>query len=118
MLLSRCLSLGAQPDCQDHHVPIRSYNQLDEDEEPLEPLVPVGMPIDSREYGIGAQILQDLGVCSMRLMTNNPNPYHGLKGYGLEVLERVPLATTPRINIKVNGTSPISSSSSVQRPSR
>jgi GTP cyclohydrolase II len=48
----------------------------------------------------------------MRLMTNNPNPYHGLKGYGLEVLERVPLTTAPRINIKINGTS------SIQRPSR
>jgi len=61
---------------------------------------------------IGRWASQDLGVHTMRLMTNNPNPYHGLKGYGLEVLERVPLTTTPRNNITTNGMS------SIQRPSR
>ncbi len=48
-----------------------------------------GLPIDSREYGIGANILADLGVSSMRLMTNNPAKYGGLEGYGLDIVERV-----------------------------
>ena len=50
-----------------------------------------GSPRDTREYGVGAQILQDLGVTSLRLMTNNPAKYNGLSGYGLEVTGRVPL---------------------------
>ena len=50
-----------------------------------------GLPIDSREYGIGANILADLGVSKMRLMTNNPSKYGGLEGYGLEIVERVPI---------------------------
>ena len=50
-----------------------------------------GLPIDSREYGIGASILTDLGVTRMRLMTNNPEKYGGLTSGGLEVVERVPL---------------------------
>lgn len=51
----------------------------------------LGYPVDSREYGIGAQILADLGVTSMRLMTNNPGKYGGLAGFGLTITERVPL---------------------------
>ena len=48
-----------------------------------------GLPVDSREYGVGANILADLGVRAMRLMTNNPSKYGGLEGYGLEIVERV-----------------------------
>jgi 3,4-dihydroxy 2-butanone 4-phosphate synthase/GTP cyclohydrolase II len=55
----------------------------------------LGLPIDSREYGIGAQILVDLGVTTMRYMTNNPAKYGGLEGFGLEMAERVPLESTP-----------------------
>ena len=51
----------------------------------------LGLPADSREYGIGAQILADLGITTMRLMTNNPAKYGGLEGFGLEIVERVPL---------------------------
>ena len=51
----------------------------------------LGLPVDSREYGIGAQILVDLGITTMRLMTNNPAKLGGLEGYGLEIVERVPL---------------------------
>ena len=49
----------------------------------------LGLPADSREYGIGAQILVDLGVTTMRLMTNNPTKYGGLEGFGLDIVERV-----------------------------
>ena len=51
----------------------------------------LGLPVDSREYGIGAQILVDLGITTMRLLTNNPAKYGGLEGFGLEIVERVPL---------------------------
>ena len=50
-----------------------------------------GLPVDSREYGVGANILADLGVSKMRLMTNNPSKFGGLAGYGLEISERVPI---------------------------
>ncbi len=50
---------------------------------------------DLRDYGIGAQILHDLGVRKMRLMTNNPKKIIGLTGYGLEIVERVPLEIHP-----------------------
>jgi 3,4-dihydroxy 2-butanone 4-phosphate synthase/GTP cyclohydrolase II len=56
----------------------------------------LGFAADPRDYGIGAQILADLGVRSMRLLTNNPAKRAGLEGYGLEILERVPLEVLPR----------------------
>ena len=55
----------------------------------------LGLPIDSREYGIGAQILVDLGITTMRLMTNNPEKRSALEGFGLKVVERVPLEMEP-----------------------
>ncbi|TLM80326.1 MAG: bifunctional 3,4-dihydroxy-2-butanone-4-phosphate synthase/GTP cyclohydrolase II [Actinobacteria bacterium] len=55
----------------------------------------LGFPADLRDYGIGAQILADLGVCRMRLMTNNPRKIAGLEGYGLEITEQVPLEVPP-----------------------
>ena len=57
--------------------------------------VELGLPIDSREYGIGAQILVDLGITTMRLLTNNPAKYGGLDGFGLQMVERLPLETEP-----------------------
>ena len=59
------------------------------------PTCELGLPVDTREYGIGAQILVDLGVTTMRLMTNNPAKYGGLEGFGLDIVERVPLQPTP-----------------------
>ncbi|MEX0865324.1 MAG: bifunctional 3,4-dihydroxy-2-butanone-4-phosphate synthase/GTP cyclohydrolase II [Acidimicrobiia bacterium] len=53
--------------------------------------VNLGLPIDAREYGVGAQILYDLGVRSMRLMTNNPTKRAGIEGYGLSILEQIPI---------------------------
>ncbi len=55
----------------------------------------LGLPADARDYGIGAQILADLGVRRMRLLTNNPAKRAGLEGYGLEIVDRVPLPSTP-----------------------
>ena len=55
----------------------------------------LGLPVDSREYGIGAQILVDLGITTMRLMTNNNQKYGGLEGFGLDIVERVPIESVP-----------------------
>jgi 3,4-dihydroxy 2-butanone 4-phosphate synthase/GTP cyclohydrolase II len=57
--------------------------------------VELGLPVDSREYGIGAQILVDLGITTMRLMTNNNAKYGGLEGFGLDIVERVPIESVP-----------------------
>ncbi|KAL1564632.1 Bifunctional riboflavin biosynthesis protein RIBA 1, chloroplastic [Salvia divinorum] len=72
---------------------LRAYNLQDAGRDTVEANEELGLPVDSREYGIGAQILRDLGVRTMKLMTNNPAKYIGLKGYGLAVAFRVPLVT-------------------------
>lgn len=72
---------------------LRAYNLQDDGRDTVEANEELGLPVDSREYGIGAQILRDLGVKSMKLMTNNPTKYVGLKGYGLTVSGRIPLLT-------------------------
>ncbi|RLT28155.1 MAG: bifunctional 3,4-dihydroxy-2-butanone-4-phosphate synthase/GTP cyclohydrolase II [Chloroflexi bacterium] len=77
------------------HNKIRAYNLQDTGLDTVEANVALGLPIDSREYGIGMQILVDLGIRRMRLMTNNPTKRSGLEGYGLEVVERVELEVTP-----------------------
>ena len=74
---------------------IRAYTLQDQGRDTVEANVELGFPADSREYGIGSQILVDLGVATMRLMTNNPAKYGGLEGYGLEIVERVPLHVLP-----------------------
>ncbi|KAL8536221.1 hypothetical protein ACS0TY_011741 [Phlomoides rotata] len=72
---------------------LRAYNLQDDGRDTVEANEELGLPVDSREYGIGAQMLRDLGVRTMKLMTNNPAKYIGLKGYGLAVAGRVPLVT-------------------------
>ncbi|XP_052202406.1 bifunctional riboflavin biosynthesis protein RIBA 1, chloroplastic-like [Diospyros lotus] len=72
---------------------LRAYNLQDNGRDTVEANEELGLPVDSREYGIGAQILRGLGVRTMKLMTNNPAKYVGLKGYGLAVSGRVPLVT-------------------------
>ncbi|CAL9122846.1 unnamed protein product [Musa textilis] len=72
---------------------LRAYNLQDDGRDTVEANEELGLPVDSREYGIGAQILRDLGVRTMKLMTNNPAKYGGLKGYGLSIAGRVPLLT-------------------------
>ncbi len=74
---------------------IRAYALQENGADTVEANVELGLPIDSREYGIGAQILVDLGVTSMRLLTNNPAKYGGLEGFGLNIVERVSLESQP-----------------------
>jgi 3,4-dihydroxy 2-butanone 4-phosphate synthase / GTP cyclohydrolase II len=74
---------------------LRAYTLQDQGRDTVQANVELGFPIDSREYGIGSQILVDLGITTMRLMTNNPAKYGGLEGYGLEIVERVPLRSHP-----------------------
>ena len=74
---------------------LRAYRLQEQGRDTVEANVELGFQADPRNYGIGAQILVDLGVRSMRLLTNNPAKRAGLEGYGLSILERVPLETRP-----------------------
>ena len=74
---------------------IRAYRLQEEGHDTVDANVALGLPVDTREYGIGAQMLVDLGVTTMRLMTNNPLKYGGLEGFGLDIVERVPLEPKP-----------------------
>jgi 3,4-dihydroxy 2-butanone 4-phosphate synthase/GTP cyclohydrolase II len=70
---------------------LSAYNLQDDGLDTVDANVYLGFPPDMRDYGVGSQILYDLGVRSMRLMTNNPSKRAGIEGYGLSILERVPM---------------------------
>ena len=74
---------------------LRAYTLQDQGRDTVDANLDLGLPVDTRKYGTGAQILVDLGITTMRLLTNNPAKFGGLDGYGLEIVERVPLETVP-----------------------
>ncbi|MEX2133936.1 MAG: bifunctional 3,4-dihydroxy-2-butanone-4-phosphate synthase/GTP cyclohydrolase II [Acidimicrobiia bacterium] len=74
---------------------LAAYNLQDEGLDTVDANVNLGLPVDARDYGVGAQILYDLGVRSMRLLTNNPKKRAGIEGYGLSIIEQVPLSVNP-----------------------
>jgi 3,4-dihydroxy 2-butanone 4-phosphate synthase/GTP cyclohydrolase II len=74
---------------------LRAYTLQDSGLDTVDANLALGLPVDSREYGIGAQILRDLGVRRIRLMTNNPAKYRGLAGHGVRIVGREPLIVPP-----------------------
>jgi len=74
---------------------LRAYALQDAGADTVEANLALGLPVDKRDYGIGSQILNDLGVREMKLLTNNPKKIAGLEGYGLRIVEWIPLMTEP-----------------------
>jgi 3,4-dihydroxy 2-butanone 4-phosphate synthase/GTP cyclohydrolase II len=74
---------------------LRAYNLQDEGLDTVDANLELGLPVDLRDYGIGAQILVDLGLSSIRILTNNPKKIRGLEGYGLSVTAQIPIVHAP-----------------------
>jgi 3,4-dihydroxy 2-butanone 4-phosphate synthase/GTP cyclohydrolase II len=74
---------------------IHAYKLQEQGLDTIEANEKLGFPAELRDYGLGAQILVDLGVRKMRFLTNNPKKVVGLEGYGLEIVEMIPIRTAP-----------------------
>jgi 3,4-dihydroxy 2-butanone 4-phosphate synthase/GTP cyclohydrolase II len=74
---------------------LRAYKLQEEGLDTVEANVQLGFDMDERDYGVGAQILRDLGITKIKLMTNNPKKRVGLMGYGLEIIDNVPIEISP-----------------------
>jgi 3,4-dihydroxy 2-butanone 4-phosphate synthase/GTP cyclohydrolase II len=74
---------------------IHAYKLQESGLDTVEANLRLGFPAELREYGVGAQILVDLGIRKMRFLTNNPKKVIGLEGYGLEIVERIPINSAP-----------------------
>jgi 3,4-dihydroxy 2-butanone 4-phosphate synthase/GTP cyclohydrolase II len=74
---------------------LRAYKLQEQGLDTVDANLQLGLPADLRDYGIGAQILNDLGLTSIRILTNNPKKILGLEGYGLSVTAQVPIQHTP-----------------------
>jgi 3,4-dihydroxy 2-butanone 4-phosphate synthase/GTP cyclohydrolase II len=74
---------------------LKAYNLQDRGLDTVDANLELGLPVDLRDYGIGAQILVDLGLTSIRILTNNPKKIRGLEGYGLSVTSQVPIEHAP-----------------------
>jgi 3,4-dihydroxy 2-butanone 4-phosphate synthase/GTP cyclohydrolase II len=80
---------------------LKAYKLQEEGLDTVEANIKLGFKMDERDYGVGAQILRDLGVSKIKLMTNNPTKRAGLTGYGLEIVENVPIEIKSNIHNKL-----------------
>jgi 3,4-dihydroxy 2-butanone 4-phosphate synthase/GTP cyclohydrolase II len=80
---------------------LRAYQLQDQGMDTVEANEALGLPVDKRDYGIGAQILADIGVRRIRLISNSPRKYYGIESFGLEIIERIPLVIPPNEHNRV-----------------
>ena len=74
---------------------LQAYKLQEEGRDTVEANIELGFKMDHRDYGVGAQILREMGVCKIKLISNNPKKRAGLMGYGLEIVDTVPIEITP-----------------------
>jgi 3,4-dihydroxy 2-butanone 4-phosphate synthase/GTP cyclohydrolase II len=74
---------------------LKAYKLQEQGMDTVEANLHLGFPMDKRDYGLGAQILRHLGISKIRLISNNPRKRAGLKGYGMEIIENVPVKISP-----------------------